>query len=113
MCTITLSSPVGPNISALSVTWQHNETVNANGMTQPANGVNSKIFMKSLTLQDITISDSGQYCCQVEIIGTSHGETSNCTTVIVAGKAMAIALYVRTLILTLSSLNRSPNLRKS
>ena len=64
-CFITLSSPIGPNISALSVSWQHNShTVN---MSKSLIGPN--FFDSSLTLSNISEHDSGEYCCTASIAG--------------------------------------------
>ena len=71
-CLVTLSSSIGPNISALSISWQHNnQPVDASQdrvqVSEPF-GVLS-FFSNSLTLSDISQHDSGEYCCTASIAG--------------------------------------------
>ena len=90
ICIITLSSPIGPDLSALNVTWQYNKSSAVGTMTlQPVTGSNNMRFMSALTLNKTTGSTySGQYCCHAGITETTV--TSNCTYVTVAGKSSSI-----------------------
>ena len=72
-CRVTLSSSIGPNISALSISWQrsgqmirslHDRTQVSEPENSGENTVNSK-----LTLSDISEHDSGEYCCTASIAG--------------------------------------------
>ena len=69
-CTITLSSAIGPNHSALSVTWQHyNQTISHDRVhVFPADGV-SKVFYSNLTLQQVSQHDGGVYHCVASLTG--------------------------------------------
>ena len=69
-CTITLSSAIGPDHSALSVTWQHNnQTVSHDRVHAfPTQGV-SNMFYSNLTLQQVNQRDSGVYNCAASLTG--------------------------------------------
>ena len=69
-CTITLSSAIGPDHSALSVTWQHkNQTVSHDRVhVFPAHGV-SNVFYSNLTLHQVSEYDGGVYYCVASLSG--------------------------------------------
>ena len=69
-CAITLSSAIGPDHSALSVTWQHNnQTVSHNRVrVSPTQGV-SNVFYSNLTLQQVSEHDGGVYNCVASLTG--------------------------------------------
>ena len=80
-CIVTLSSPIGPNISALSISWQrsgqmirslHDRTQVSEPEISGENTVNSK-----LTLSTISEHDSGEYCCTASIAG-NQTELKSC-----------------------------------
>ena len=79
-CTITLISPIGPDHSALNVTWLHNNqsisasdgTVETRDITAPTNAI-----LSGLTLHQISQFDDGQYCCTASIAGNTT-ITSDC-----------------------------------
>ena len=71
-CLVTLSSSIGPNISALSISWLHNNRII--DMSQDRIQVSEPFgadffFISSLTLSDISQHDSGEYCCTASIAG--------------------------------------------
>ena len=71
-CFVTLSSSVGPNISALSISWLHNNKII--DVSQDRVQVSETFgahttFINSLTLRDISQHDSGEYCCTASIAG--------------------------------------------
>ena len=71
-CSVTLSSSIGPNISALSVSWQHdNQPVDTSqDRVQVSEPFGALTFVtNSLTLSDISQHDSGEYCCTASIAG--------------------------------------------
>ena len=69
-CTITLSSAIGPNHSALSVTWQHNNrTVSHDRVhVSPTQGV-SNMFYSNITLLQVSEYDGGVYNCAAGLTG--------------------------------------------
>ena len=71
-CFVTPSSSIGPNISALSISWQHNnqpvDTSQDRVQVSDPFGVLS-FFSNSLTLSNISQHDSGEYCCTASIAG--------------------------------------------
>ena len=64
LCIITLSSAIGPDHSALSVTWQHNnQTVSRDRVhVTPTQDV-SNMFYSDLALQQVSEHDGGVYHC--------------------------------------------------
>ena len=80
-CTITLSSPIGPDHSALNVTWLHNnQSISAaDGIVEARNITASPtwLFQSDLTLHQISQFDDGQYCCIASISGNTT-ITSDC-----------------------------------
>ena len=69
-CTITLSSAIGPDHSALSVTWQHNNQAVSHDRVHvfPTQGV-SNVFYSNLTLQPVSQHDGGVYNCAATLTG--------------------------------------------
>ena len=80
-CLVTLSSSIGPDISALSISWQHNDQMirsllDRTQVSEPEiSGENS--FTSKLTLSTISQHDSGEYCCTVSIAG-NQTELKSC-----------------------------------
>ena len=71
-CLVTLSSSIGPNISALSISWLHNDLIikSSLGKFQVSETmISGKQLSSSLTLSDISEHDSGEYCCTASIAG--------------------------------------------
>ena len=82
-CTTTLSSSIGPDHSALTVTWMHNnQSINASQMS-PAASVFTSSFTSVQTLLNISQSDEGQYCCSASFAGLST--ESDCIDIQVTG----------------------------
>ena len=69
-CTITLNRAIGPNHTALSVTWlgpnlmQHTDVQNI-----PATTDMTKTFHSVLIIQHIASSSAGQYYCEAHLVG--------------------------------------------
>ena len=94
-CSVTLSSPIGPNISALSISWQHNnQTVNTSqDRVQVSDPLGSlSIFTNGLTLSDISQHDSGEYCCTASIAG-NQTKPQDCVEVKVTTNGECIPVY--------------------
>ena len=77
-CTITLSSAIGPDHSALSVTWQHNNQTVSSDIVHvfSAQGV-SNVFYSNLTLQQVSQHDGGVYNCAASLTGNETKVTDN------------------------------------
>ena len=77
-CTITLSSAIGPDHSALSVTWQHNnQTVSHDRVhVSPTQSV-SNVFYSNLTLQQVSQHDGGVYHCAASLTGNETKVTDH------------------------------------
>ena len=69
-CTITLSSAIGPDHSALSVTWQHNNQLVSHDRVHvfSTQGV-SNVFYSNLTLHQVSEHDGGVYNCAAGLTG--------------------------------------------
>ena len=69
ICTISLTNPIGPNISSLVVNWfKNNEMITDN---IPINGSLST-FDSILTLTQVSSTDAGVYTCNVSIAGSDE-----------------------------------------
>ena len=70
-CTITLSSAIGPDHSALSVTWQHNNQLVSHDRVHvfPTQGDVSNVFYSNLALQPVSQHDGGVYNCAASLTG--------------------------------------------
>ena len=77
-CTITLSSAIGPDHSALSVTWQHNNQPVSHDRVHvfPTQGV-SNVFYSNLTLQQVNEHDGGVYNCAASLTGNETKVTDH------------------------------------
>ena len=77
-CTVTLSSTIGPDYSALSIDWTSNaDTIIKNCSTPQPHG-NTQIsdtFSCNLTLATISATSAGLYTCNAAITGISGGST--------------------------------------
>ena len=94
-CFVTLSSSIGPNISALSISWQHNnqpvDTSQDRVQVSEPLGVLS-FSSNSLTLSDISQRDSGEYCCTASISG-NQTKLEDCVEVKVTTNGECISVY--------------------
>ena len=71
-CTVTLSHHIGPDYSALSITWTHN-TTNVHNCSHPQPHGNTQIsnnFTCNLTLSNISATSAGLYNCSGLIVGS-------------------------------------------
>ena len=69
VCFVTLNSFIGPNISALSVSWLHNNRTIEDKINMSKRFIPQTFFNSSLILSDISQHDSGEYCCTASIAG--------------------------------------------
>ena len=85
-CNITLSSSIGPDHSVLNVTWMHNnQSISASdGVSISFNmaGRVVNMFQSNLTLDHITNSTGGVYCCRGEIVSSTKHD---CVSLLVTG----------------------------
>ena len=86
-CVITLNNTIGPDYSALSVTWTHIGTQSTMLPATPIamNGKSSSIFTSKLTINSNEFSDSGSYCCVAVVIGSGDTSKMDCITLSVLG----------------------------
>ena len=71
-CAITLNTTIGPDYSALNVTWTHNGSQLATMLQPTPSGMAGMLsmFTRVLTINSNTFSDSGKYCCVAAVIGS-------------------------------------------
>ena len=73
-CTVTLSSTIGPDYSALSIDWRDSTDTIINNCSSPQPHGNTPIsdtFSCNLTLATISATSAGLYTCNAAITGTS------------------------------------------
>ena len=69
LCTISLTNPIGPNISSLVVNWFENNEIITDNIT--INGSLST-FNSILTLTQVSSTDAGVYTCSASITGSDE-----------------------------------------
>ena len=69
VCTISLTNPIGPNISSLVVNWFKNNEMITDNIT--INGSLST-FDSILTLTQVLLTDAGVYTCSALITGSDE-----------------------------------------
>ena len=74
VCTISLTNPIGPNISSLVVNWFKNNEMITDNIT--INGSLST-FDSILTLIQVSSTDAGVYTCNASIIGSDEMVTNS------------------------------------
>ena len=77
-CTVTLSSTIGPDYSALSIDWRDSTDTIINNCSSPQLHGNTQIsdtFSCNLTLATISATSAGLYTCNAVITGISGGST--------------------------------------
>ena len=67
LCNITLSHPIGPDISSLVVKWNSTCINRSESHIESTTEVTSLMFKSMLTLTDVTVRDAGVYNCTVSI----------------------------------------------
>lgn len=75
LCIITLSHPIGPNISSLFVNWSGGDMVGSESHTEVITEATS-IFRNVLILTKVTPTDAGVYNCTASIHGSTSGPIS-------------------------------------
>ena len=71
-CTVTLSSTIGPDYSALSIDWRDSTDTIINNCSSPQPHGNTQIsdtFSCNLTLATISATSAGLYTCNAAITG--------------------------------------------
>ena len=87
-CTITLSSSIGPDHSALSVSWRHDNQAVSSGLVRLVTaGTIVDTFTSVITLSSVAMSDAGRYCCSAQLAGETAPLT-HCITITVTSKTL-------------------------
>ena len=74
VCTISLTNPIGPDISSLVVNWFKNNEMITDHIT--INGSLST-FDSILTLTQVSSTDAGEYTCSASITGSDEVMTDS------------------------------------
>ena len=87
-CTVTLSHHIGPDYSALNITWTHNTTTihNCSNPQPHGNTQISNTFTCNLTLTTVSATSAGVYVCSGEITGSSILRSSDLNSLKVEGQ---------------------------
>ena len=94
-CTIILSRPIGPNHSALVVTWLHaGMNVSSHATQSSSGGPLSNMFISSLRLNTLQNSHEGQYCCHARVHNTTISNNTCATLTIAGNKKKEMNIYL-------------------
>ena len=74
VCTISLTNPIGPDISSLVVNWFKNNEMITDNIT--INGSLST-FDSILTLTQVSSTDAGEYTCSASVSGSNMTESDS------------------------------------
>ena len=96
VCTISLTNPIGPNISSLVVNWFKNNEMITDNIT--INGSLST-FDSILTLTQVSSTDAGVYTCSALITGSDEVMTDS-KDLCLKGTCICVALLILCLILS-------------
>ena len=89
-CTITLNRAIGPDHTALSVTWSGpNLTQHTDVQNIPATTDSTKRFQSVLIIQHIAFSSAGQYYCKAHLAGKGSVQSKS-SSVSVLGENVAM-----------------------
>ena len=96
-CTITLNNTIGPDYSALNVTWTHNGSQSTMLQANPIaiSGEPSSMFTSVLTIDSNEFTDSGSYCCVAAVIGSGDSNKMGCVTLNVLGKINTSPIFLK------------------
>ena len=90
--TITLSNPIGPDHSALNVTWLHNGSrlnmIEHSPSTNQRENIN---FTSALNISSVEYTSSGNYCCVASVNETTTTKF-DCINLTVSGLSVIIYL---------------------
>ena len=104
VCTISLTNPIGPNVSSLVVKWfKNNEMITDNIIVHGS----LSTFDSILTLSQVSSTDAGVYTCSASITGSDEIRTDSKalylnTTHICAG-GLFIKVFILLILLPFSS----------
>ena len=74
VCTISLTNPIGPDISSLVVNWFKNDDMITDNI---AISGSLSTFDSILTLTQVSSTDAGEYTCNASIIGSDEMMTDS------------------------------------
>ena len=101
-CTITLNNTIGPDYSALNVTWTHNGSQSTMLQANPSemSGKPSLMLTSVLKIDSNEFTDSGSYCCVAAVIGAGDSNKMDCVTLSVLGKINISPIILKSLLCT-------------
>ena len=84
-CTITLTNPIGPDISSLTIEWFKSEEMIQDYISQKV-PLPSSVFTSSLALTRVSSSDTGVYNCTASIEGSTNKPITGSLALCLEGK---------------------------
>ena len=84
-CTITLTNPIGPDISSLTFVWFKGGAMIQDYISQEV-PLPSSVFTSSLTLTHVSSSDAGVYNCTASIEGSTSKPITDSLALCLEGK---------------------------
>ena len=96
-CTVTLSSTIGPDYSALSIDWRDSTDTIINNCSSPQLHGNTQIsdtFSCNLTLATISATSAGLYTCNGNVIGSKQNIFHAVFNVTVRGTYCKCTVYI-------------------
>ena len=84
-CTITLTNPIGPDISSLTVEWFKGGAMIQDYISQEV-PLPSSVFTSSVTLTHVSSSETGVYNCTASINGSNSEPITGSLALCLEGK---------------------------
>ena len=84
-CTITLTNPIGPNISSLTVEWFKGGAMIQDYISQEV-PLQSSVFTSNLTLTNVSSNNAGVYNCTASIEGSTSKPITDFLALCLEGK---------------------------
>ena len=91
-CTITLTNPIGPDISSLTIEWFKSEEMIQDYISQEV-PLPSSVFTSSLTLTNVSSSDAGVYNCTASINGSNSEPITDSLALCLKGKPKLSSVF--------------------
>ena len=101
-CTITLNTIIGPDYSALNVTWTNNGSQYGQDTMQLQSSTSretSTKFTSVLTINSNEPSGNGRYCCFAAVIGSGDSDMMDCVTLNVLGKLILCSSVINRIVI--------------
>lgn len=72
VCTITLNTGIGNDISVINQSWYFNDATDTTNKKTELKTSPGKVFVTTLNISSVQLSNAGVYECRVNIVGSSQ-----------------------------------------